>query len=173
MAETTSAPASTTGMRERTTRSETLAMKLEKTIEGLLAAVEASTPEQWAAPCSDGEWTQAFAAYHAATTIGVVAQVVKDVAGGQPFPKMTMEELDSQNAAQAKEHADCTTAETIALIKESTPIATSVVRSLSDEQLDRKIQLLDSMPEVTVEMMAEMGLVGHAGYHLQTITGAR
>ena len=78
------------------TRSETLATKLEQSINDLLAAVEASTPEQWAAPCTDGEWTQGFAAFHAATSIGVVTQTVKDVAEGQPFPKMTMAELDAR-----------------------------------------------------------------------------
>ena len=155
------------------TRSETLATKVEQSINDLLTAVEASTPEQWAAQCTDGEWAQGFAAFHAATSIGTVAQAVRDVAEGQPFPKMTMEELDAQNAAQAKEHDQCTVAETVELIKESAPVAASMLRSLTDAQLDRKVKLLDGMPEVSLEMMAEMGFVGHAAYHTQTITGAR
>jgi len=155
------------------TRSDSLATKVEQSIKDLLAAVEASTPEQWAARCADGEWTQGFAAFHAATNIGPIAQAVKSVADGQPFPGTTMDEIDATNAVQAKEHAACTKAETIDLIKDSAPGAASMVRSLTDDQLDRKVQLLNGMPEVTVETMVEMGLVGHTAYHVQTITGAR
>ncbi len=155
------------------TRAESLATKFEQSINDLLAAVEASTPEEWAAPCSDREWTQGFAAFHAASAIEPIAQRVKEVAEGQPFPDMTMAELDAQNAAQAREHAGCSKSETIELIKRSAPDAVSIVKSLSDLQLDRKVQLPDGMPEVSVEMFAQMGLVGHAVYHLGTITGAR
>jgi hypothetical protein len=135
--------------------------------------VETSTPQQWAAPCSDGEWTQGFAAFHAASNIGLIPETVKSVAEGDPFPKITMQEIDAGNAEQAKEHADCTQAETIDLIKNAAPTAASTVRSLSDAQLDRKVKLMESMPEVTVEMFAQMGLVGHAAQHLATITAAR
>ena len=154
-------------------RSETLATKVDQTIQDFLAAVEASTPEQWAARCTDGEWTQGFAAFHAATALSEITKTVKGLAEGEPFPKWTMEAIDAGNAVQAKEHADCTKAETIDLIKKSAPAATSMVRSLSNDQLDRKVQLLDGMPETTVAGLVEMALVGHGAYHLQTITGAR
>jgi len=126
-----------------------------------------------AARCSDGEWTQAFAAFHAASSIGPITQTVKDIAQGQPFPSMTMEELDARNAVQAKEHADSTKAETIDLIKNAAPTAASMLWSLSEAELDRKVKLPEPMPEVTVEMFVGMAMVGHTAYHTQTITGAR
>ncbi len=155
------------------TRSEDLATKVQQSAKDLLAAVEASTPEQWAAPCSDGEWSQGFAAFHAAAAIAPIADRVREVADGQPFPKMTMDDIHAGNAVQAKEHADCTVSETIDLIKGSAPAAVSMVRSLSDLQLDRKVQLLEGMPEITVEMMIQLALVGHATAHAATIKGAR
>ena len=161
---------------ERTTsstRAGDLATTVEQAFAELLRAVEASTPEQWAAPCSDGEWTQGFAAYHAASHIEGVAKVVKEVAEGQPLPNLTMADLDAENAEAAKEHADCTVAETVDHIKASAPAAVAMVRALTDAQLDRKVQLPGGMPEVAVEMFVQMALVGHATYHLNTITGAR
>jgi hypothetical protein len=155
------------------TRSETLAAAVEQSNKALLAAVEASTPEQWAATCSDGEWTQGFAAFHAATALGAITQAVKDVADGRPFPRTSLEAIDADNAVQAQEHAGCTVSETVDQLKDAAPIAVTMVRSLSDEQLDLKVRLLESMPEVTVETMVQMALVGHATYHLGTITGAR
>ena len=92
-------------------RSEDLAAKIEQAPGDLLATVEASTPEQWAAPCSDGEWTQAVASFHAATTIAEIPRTLAEVANGKAFPKMTMEEIDAKNAVQAQQHAKCTVAE--------------------------------------------------------------
>ena len=155
------------------TRSESLATKAEQSFNDLLAAVEESTPDQWAARCSDGEWTQGFAAFHAAAAIGEITKTLKGLAEGGPFPKWSMEAIDAGNAVQAKEHAGCTKAETIDLIKKSAPAATNLVRSLTEEQLDRKIQLLEGMPETTVAGLVETAMVGHGAYHLQTIAGAR
>jgi len=112
------------------TRAEDLATKVEQSLKDLLAAVEASTPEQCAARCSDGEWTQGFSAYHAAMNIGPITQTVKGVADGQPFPGMSMESIDADNAVQATEHAGCTVSETVDLLKDSAPAAVSMVRSL-------------------------------------------
>jgi hypothetical protein len=156
-----------------TTRSESLAAKVEQSIKDLLAAVEASTPEQWGAKCSDGEWTQGFAAFHAAMNIEPISRTLRGVAEGKPFPPISMDAIDNENAAQAKEHAGCTRAETIELIRGSATPAAEIARSLSDAQLDRKIQPPAPMPEMTVEQIMEMVLVGHTSAHVQTITGAR
>ena len=86
---------------------------------------------------------------------------------------MTMAELESANAVQAKEHAACTPSDTIDLINGAAPAAVEMVRSLTDEQLDRKVLLMDGMPEITTEMMIQLALVGHASAHLATISGAR
>ena len=154
-------------------RSESLATKAEQSFNDLLGAVEASTPEQWATRCSDGEWTQGFAAFHAAAAIGEITKTLKGLAEGEQFPKWSMEAIDEGNAVQAKEHAGCTKAETIDLIQKSAPAATNLVRSLTDEQLDRKVQLLEGMPETTIAGLVEMAMVGHGAYHRQTITDAR
>ncbi len=154
-------------------RADQLAAKVEQVNNDLLAAVESSTPQQWTAPCSDGDWTQGFAAYHAAVAISTISDAVKNVADGNQFPKMSMAEIDTGNAELLREHADCTIQETVELIKANGPAAVNLVRSLSDEQLDIKVQLMDAMPEVNVHMMIELALVGHAMSHVAAINGAR
>ncbi len=48
-----------------------------------------------------------------------------------------------------------------------------MVRSLTDDQLDRKVQPPQGMPEMMVEGVVEMVVVGHVAYHVATIRGAR
>jgi hypothetical protein len=154
-------------------RSNELARKVEQAIDGLLAAVEASTPTQWSARCSDGEWTQAFAAYHAAMNIEPIAQTMKVLAEGGAFPSISMGDIDEENARNAREHAGRTRAETVALIRQAGPDAVAIVRGLSDGQLDVKVQPPAPIPETAVAGMIEMALVGHTAYHLGTIRAAR
>lgn len=155
------------------TRSEGLASKVEKSNNDLLATAESSTDEQWRAICADGDWTQGFAAYHAAASITYISGMVEAMAGGQSLPPITMAQIDENNAAQAKENAARTKQEAVGLIRSNSPAAVQMVRGLTDEQLDRKAALLVGMPEVSVEQVIEMLLVGHPAGHAQSIRGAR
>ena len=154
-------------------RADGLAAKVEQVNRDLLSATEGATDEQWRAKCADGVWTQGFSAFHAATSIGFITGMVKGMADGQPFAPTTMDQIDAGNAEMAKANAGCTKAETIDLIKNSASAAASMARSLSDEQLDRTVTLLEGMPAMTVEQVAEMLLVGHAAGHTASIVNAR
>jgi hypothetical protein len=155
-------------------RSDRLAANVEEVNKALLAATEASSDEHWRAVRADGVWTQGFSAFHAASSIGFITGMVKGVAAGEPFPAPTMEDIDKGNAEMAKEHTGtCTKAQTIELIKESSPAAASLVRGFSDAELDPKTALLQGMPEMTVEQIIEMLLVGHAAGHTASIVNAR
>ncbi|HLB23253.1 MAG TPA: DinB family protein [Dehalococcoidia bacterium] len=154
-------------------RAETLASKVEQANNDLLKAIEGSSDDQWRATCADGVWTQGFAGFHAASSISFISGMVQGIASGEPFTPTTLEVIDEGNAAQAKEHAGCTKQETIALIRAAGPASAAMVRGLSDEALDRRAQLLVGMPEMTVEQVIEMLMVGHAAGHTQSIVNAR
>jgi hypothetical protein len=109
----------------------------------------------------------------AAFAIEPIAQRVKEVAGGQPFSKMSMAEIDAANAVQMRQHGGRTVAEVVTLIGAAGPVAAGIVRSLSDAQLDIKVHLMDGMPEVSLETMIQLALVGHPTSHLAAISGAR
>ncbi len=146
-----------------TTRAEELARQVEAAHNDLLAEVERSTDDQWSATCTDGEWTQGFAAYHAASVIGGIADTVKRIADGEPrVPMTSMDDIDAGNAAAAQEHAACTKAETVELIKAAVPAAVAMVRSRTDDQLERTVIMMVGMPEQSVAQLIENALVGHA-----------
>ncbi len=158
-------------------RAEKLAADFEKASADLVAAIESSTDEQWGAPCANGDWTQAYAAYHAAESMGGIAAMLQRLADGVP-PPSTMErswdEINARNAARAKEHAACTKREALDIIRRDAPAAAAMTRALTDEQLDRRNPpMMPGQPELTVEQFAEFVLVGHLSEHLKSITDAR
>jgi hypothetical protein len=154
-------------------RAESLAGKVKQANDALKAAVESSSDAQWKAKVADGDWTQCFTGYHAATSIGFISGMVQGLAAGQALPPITMAQIDEGNAATAKEHANCSKQEVLDAIQGSSAAAVSMVRGLSDEQLDRKVSLLQGAPEMSVEQVIEMLMVGHAAGHTASIVNAR
>ena len=154
-------------------RSEALAVQVEQVNKQLVDTIEGSTAEQWGARCADGEWTQGFAGYHAATSVGSIAAMVKSMARGEPFMPVTFAQIDEGNAAVHKEHANATREEALALAKAHSPTAVETVRNFSDEELDRKVTLAVGLPEMTVEQVVEMLMVGHTAGHVESISKAR
>ena len=158
-------------------RAERLATDFEKASADLVAAIESSTEQQWGAVSANGEWTQGYAAYHAAQSIGGVAAMLRRLADGVP-PPSTMEsswdEINAMNDVQAKEHAACTKQEALDIINRDAPAAAAMTRALTDAELDRRNPpMMPGQPELTVEQFAEFVLVGHLSEHLKSITDAR
>jgi hypothetical protein len=154
-------------------RAESLAKRVEQANNSLLEAVEATNDGQWKAKVADGEWPQGFAGYHAAASIGSISGMVQALASGQPFTPISMDQIEAGNAATFKEHADCKKDEVLGMIRANSPASVQMVRGLSDEELDRKVSLLIGGPEMTVEQVAEMLLVGHTMGHTESIVKAR
>jgi len=154
-------------------RAEVLASKVEGANKALIAAIEGSSEDQWKAGCADGEWSQGFAGYHAANSIGFITGMVKGMTDGAAMEPVHLADIDAMNAQSHSEHANCTKAEALDLARTNSPMAVAMVRGLSDEQLDRKAKLALELPEMTVEQVAEMLLVGHPAGHTESIVKAR
>ena len=159
------------------TRAEKLAADFEKASAGLVAAIESSTDAQWQAGCANGEWTQAYAAYHAAESMRGIAAMLQRLADGLPPPSTTAtswDEINAMNAAQAKEHAACTKQDALDIIRRDTPGAAAMTRALIDLQLDRRNPpMMQGMPELTVEQFAEFVLIGHLSEHTESMISVR
>ena len=158
-------------------RAEKLTADFEKASADLVAAIESSTEQQWGAVCADGEWTQAYAAYHAAENMRGIAAMLRRLADGVPPPSTTAsswDEINAMNAGQAKEHAVCTKQEVLDIIYRDVRAVAAMTRALTDEQLDRRNPpMMPGQPELTVQQFAEFVLVGHVSEHLKSITDAR
>ena len=154
-------------------RAEALASKVESANNGLLAAIEQTTDAQWSTKCLEGDWTQGFVGYHAATSIGNITQLVKAMANGEPRPPVTFEQIDQMNAVFHGEHANATRQEAVEMVRANSGPSVAMVSGLSDADLDRTVTLAVGMPPVTVEQVVEMLLVGHPANHTASMLQGR
>ncbi len=150
-------------------RAEALAAKFEQVNQELIDLIEECSEEKWRSACAGEGWSVGVTAHHVALETPHTLGVVRAIASGQSFPPLTLEGNDEVNAQHAQEHADCTKQETLDLLRREVPIAASVVRGLSDEQLGRTAEVLAGAPPLRAEHVIQGLLTNHVSEHLGSI----
>ncbi len=153
-------------------RAEALAAQFERLSNELMAEIDQCSDDQWRLSCKDKGWSVAVTAHHIAVGNSRIASEVGAMASGQQFPPVTEEQLDKANERHARQHKDCTKAETLELLRRDVPSAVSLVRGLSDEQLGRSAAVFAAAPPLTTEQFIQRILIGHAVGHLESMRAA-
>src|SRR5580765_2880065 len=117
-------------------RAQTLAQQLEQANHDLIRTIEGLTDAQWHAKTPGDGRSVGVVAHHVATSHKAVAGLAKAIAHGQSVPNITMDMIHQGNAAQ---HAHCTKAETLALLRQHGAAAVATVRAFGDGELDRTV----------------------------------
>jgi uncharacterized damage-inducible protein DinB len=149
-------------------QSQALASRFEQASQEMIATVERCSDAQWKTQTSGEKWSVGVVAHHVAQAHEAIAGFVRMIATGQPLPPLTMDMLHQMNAEHAKQFANCTKAETLALLRKNAAAAASTIRGLSDEQLDRSQPVMGG-PPMTAQQMVEQVLIGHLQEHYGSI----
>jgi len=154
-------------------RADTLANRYEQLNQDLIALLESCSPEQWRAVCTNETWPVGVTAHHVAVMANVNVDVLSGAARGEPWPAIGMDVVDQGNADHAREHANCTKAETIDLLRRTGTAVSTLVRRFDDEQLDRAWPALwRGNALLSVAQCVEGHLIDHIRGHLASIRGA-
>ena len=150
-------------------RANALAKQFEEASQAMTDALGRLSDADWRKATSAEKWTVGVLAHHVALGHAAIANLIKTVASGQSVPNLTMETIDQRNAQHAREHANCTKAETLELHKKNAATAAGVVRGLSDAELDRSGTILTGRPPMTAQQAVERILINHVHDHLGSI----
>jgi DinB superfamily len=150
-------------------RSEALAKQFEAKVQEVVAVIERLSAVDWKKVTAAELWTLGVTAHHLASAFEPVAGIVSTIASGQSRGHFTRAMLDEMNARHAQEHAHCTKAETIALLKRGAAAAAAVVRGLTDDQLAKSGTVLMDAPPMTAEQLIASGLISYIDAHVGSI----
>jgi len=140
--------------------------ELERTVGGC-------SDEEWRRTSEAEGWTVAAVAHHVASAQPSILQMVQAVANGQAPPPITSEMLDENNAKHAVELAACSRDEVLDLLRREGSESVEVVRSFSDEQLDRAAPMaFAGGAPMSALHLVEAGFIGHVAEHLASIKAA-
>jgi hypothetical protein len=150
-------------------KGEAYARQFEAKAQEATALLEKLSDADWKKTTAAEKWTVGVAAHHIAGSYEPVTNIIKTIAAGQALPHFTPQMLDEMNAQHAKEFADCTEPEAIALHKKGAAAAAAVVRGLSDAELAKSGTVFTGMPPMSAEEMVKRVLLGHIDEHFGSI----
>jgi hypothetical protein len=153
-------------------RGEELARLLESKHRDFVALIEGLSDEQWLTFVPSEERTVASLAHHIAWGYRVEIEAIHRIAIGETPDPWTIPEFAVVNAELGPEYAECARPETIDLLNETVVKTTATIRSLTDEELDRRGTYIYEMGEDTVENLIEQILPGHITMHQGSIQEA-
>ncbi len=149
-------------------RARALADDFERTNGELIQLVEELSEAEWATRTTAEGWSVAVTARHVAAAHGFIARRVRAVAEGQSLPPMPPGGIDARNARDAEQYANISRDEVLGLLRTNGAEAATLVRGLSDEQLDREFTRPDGTT-MRLTSLIENGLIGHPTGHLTSI----
>ena len=150
-------------------KSEALAKQYEAKVQEATGVLEGLSEADWKKTTAEEKWTVGVVAHHVAGGHEGIAGIIKTVAGGQSIPNFTLDALHEMNAKHAHEFASVGKAETSALHQKNAAAAASVVRGLSDADLDRSGTVLSGMRAMSVEQIVTNILINHVDEHVKNI----
>jgi len=150
-------------------KAEALAKQFEAKVQEATAVLEHLSDADWKKTTSSEKWTVGVVAHHLAGAHEVIAGIIKTVAAGQSMGNFTMDMLHDMNAKHAKEHANASRAETVALHKKSAAAASAILRGLNDADLGKSGTVLTGMPSMSAEQIVGGILLNHIDEHLRSI----
>ena len=150
-------------------RAESLAKQFEAKAAEMTETIKKLSDADWKKTTAAEKWSVGVTAHHVAGGHEGILGIVKTLAAGQSIPNFTMDMLHEMNAKHAKEQANCTKAETLALHEKGAAAAAATLRALSDAELDRKGTVFAGMPAMTTQQAIEGILINHINDHMGSI----
>jgi predicted enzyme related to lactoylglutathione lyase len=115
------------------------------------------------------KWTVAATAHHLAGALNRVPSLITAIVAGQTPGGFSRTMLNEMNAQHAKEYANCSKAETSALLEKGAATAAATVRALSDEQLAKRGAVFTDAPPLSAEEVVMGALIIHIDEHFGSI----
>lgn len=137
-----------------------------------IAFVESCTVEDWQKVCGGEQWTVGVVAHHVAAGHYGAIDLVRMIVAGEAMPEITMEAIDQMNAQHAKEHANCTKEEVLALLRENGSAFAGYLEGLSEADLGRTGYLAAIGGDVSAQQLIEMFIFQSGGEHLDNMRAA-
>lgn len=152
------------------TRSEALAVRLEKGAHALATLAASLTDVEWQTTVPKDGRTVGVIVHHVGSVYPIEIQLAQTLASGKPVVGVTMDDVHAMNAGHAKDNANVTKAAALDLLRANSAAAAAAIRALGDSELDAAAPAsLYANAPITSQFMLEDHAVRHSYHHLAKI----
>ena len=155
-----------------TVRAKDLAERLRVFNDEVISFVENCTDEDWRKVCAWEEWTVGVTARHIGAGHFDIIGLVKMIVDGEKLPELTGEQITEMANEHAREHADCTKAEVLEVLRKHGEAFAGFVAALNDTEFDRTGYLTMVGGEVSAQQIIENVILHSGGKHFANMKAA-
>jgi hypothetical protein len=155
-------------------RAEALAKDFEQAVTDLAAEIEKLPDDRWSGAKGPEGWNLAATAQHVSGQFPLEMEYITAAAEGREAPAYSWDDINAKNDGRAAKNTSVSKEDVLRELREGAASAAEYLRSLGDEQLDRKMALpLAGGAEVSTQQLVEGGvLIDHVRSHLKSIRDA-
>ena len=153
-------------------RESDLMTRYARVLGAAIAAIEPLDAASLRQPCAAERCSAAALASHIAAVQGATAGFVRAIVAGEPLPTLTMEDIDRNNAENAKRNDRLGKDEVITRLRAGGEAMTRVLQGLSEDDLARTAPFTLFGGEVSVQTLVEQAVINHTEQHLASLQAA-
>jgi len=156
-----------------TRRADAIADRLQQGADTLAALAATLTDAEWRVRLPHDGRSVGVIVHHVATMYPLEMDLAQAVAAGKAITGVTWDAVHDINATHAREHADTTREEAVALLRKNSELAAQAIRELRDDELDNAapISLYHDTP-LTCQFFLEDHAMRHSWHHTAGIRRA-
>jgi len=156
-----------------TRRADAIADRLQQGADTLAALAATLTDAEWRVRLPHDGLSVGVIVHHVATMYPLEMDLAQAVAAGKAITGVTWDAVHDINATHAREHADTTREEAVALLRKNSELAAQAIRELRDDELDNAapISLYYDTP-LTCQFFLEDHAMRHSWHHTAGIRRA-
>ena len=153
-------------------RAQALAEKIKAFNREMMGCVQSCTDEDWQQRCEAEDWTVGVVARHVGDGHYRVVELAKMIIAGSPLPDWTMDAVVQMANSHAREHADCTREDVLAVLESNADTLYKFIITLSEDELDRQGNMALLGGSISVQQILEILILQSGGDHLKSIRTA-
>ena len=150
-------------------RAQAMARQFQTFNRDVIDCVQNCNDADWHKICAAEAWPVGVVARHPGDGHYRVVELAKMIIQGDPLPDWSMEDVIRMGNDHARDHADCTRPEVLAILETNGRALQEYVATLSEADLDRKGQMALAGGEISAQQIMEMLILHSGGEHLTSM----
>ena len=153
-------------------RAKSISERIKTFSDEVIDFVEKLSDEDWTKICDWEQWTVGVTARHLGAGHLAIFNMAGMIVRGEALPPLNMDQVHEMSKKDAREHADCTKAEALGLLRKNSARMVEFVAGLDDDELDRKGSMPAFGGEVTTEQFIDYIIFQSAAQHFGNMKAA-
>lgn len=153
-------------------RADSISGRIKSFAEEVITFVENLTDSDWIKICDWEKWSVGVTARHIGAGHFAISKMAAMIVNGEGLPPLSMDQINEMSDKDSREHADCTKAEALELLRKNSEELTTFAAGLTDDELDRKGSMPAFGGEVTTEQLFDYIIFQSAAQHFDSMKAA-